>query len=306
MARGKGFTAVLVALNLVFFAAFVREASPAQGLVRVADGVYSYADVKGGGPQNSMGANAGIVVGDKEVLVVDTLISAKEAKRFIADIRAVTDKPIRYVVNTHYHLDHTFGNCEFAALGAVIISQSMDRENARLDNKETLKNSRAYGLDEAAMEGTRVVLPDLAFTDRLEIDLGTREVELIYPGPSHTDGSILVFVPHAKVLFAGDTLFTGYHPFLAEGDIGSWIKVLTYMLTLDVEKIVPGHGPISSKTDVREMRDYIRVFDKKAKELCKRSKDVDWIASEIMRGLPERAEGDRLVKANIQMKYLKK
>src|SRR5512140_3087910 len=74
------------------------------GLTRIADNVYSYVDVKGATPQNSFGANAGIVIGKNGILVVDTLISSKEAKRFLQDIRKVSDKPIKYVINTHYHL----------------------------------------------------------------------------------------------------------------------------------------------------------------------------------------------------------
>jgi cyclase len=150
------------------------------------------------------------------------------------------------------------------------------------------------------------VLPDLTFNDGMEVDLGDQKVQLIYPKASHTNGSILVLIPDKKVLFAGDILFTGFHPFMADGDIKSWVSVLNFILTLDVNKIVPGHGPISSKLDVLEMKQYIAAFDKKAKQLCAKSKDVDYIASEIKKNLPARAEGDWIVKANIQMRYLKK
>lgn len=306
MEKRKYFLACSAAVILTVFVAFAQEAIAQQGLVRVAEGVYSYADVKGAGPQNSFGVNAGIVVGNNGILVVDTLISAKEAKRFIGDIRAISDKPIKYVVNTHYHLDHTFGNSEFSRLGAIVISQANDKKNARERNEDVLKNSKQYGLTEKDMEGTAIVLPDLSFTDRMEVDLGDRKVDLIHPKASHTTGSILVLVPDKKVLFAGDILFTNFHPFMADGDIKSWVNVLNYILTLEVNKIIPGHGPISSKLDVLEMKQYITAFDKKAKRLSAKSKDVDYIASEIKKSLPARAEGDWLVKANIQMRYLKK
>lgn len=306
MGKRTNLLACSAVLVLTLFMAFAQEASARQGLVQVAEGIYSYADVKGGGPQNSFGANAGIVVGSNGILVVDTLISAKEAKKFIADIRVITDKPVKYVVNTHYHLDHTFGNCEFAGLGAIVISQANDKKDARDRNADVLKNSKQYGLTEQDMEGTAIVLPDLTFTDRMEVDLGDQKVQLIYPKASHTSGSVLVLIPDKKVLFAGDTLFTNFHPFMADGDIKSWVNVLNYILTLDVNKIVPGHGPISSKLDVLEMRQYITAFDKKAKRLSAKSKDVDHIASEIKKSLPARADGDWLVKANIQMRYLKK
>ena len=97
------------------------------------------------------------------------------------------------------------------------------------------------------MKGTKIVYPELTFTDRMKIDLGSQKVEIIYTGSSHTDGSIMAYLPDKKVLFAGDILFTDYHPFMGEGDIEGWLKALDYIMTMDVEKIIPGHGPISSK-----------------------------------------------------------
>lgn len=108
----------------------------AEKLTKTADNVYSYVDTKNSSPQNSYGANAGIIIGRDGIVVVDTLISSKEAKRFIRDIRAISKKPIRYVVNTHYHLDHTFGNADFKRLGAVIISHINDSKNLKLMVKQ--------------------------------------------------------------------------------------------------------------------------------------------------------------------------
>ncbi|HEX8949670.1 MAG TPA: MBL fold metallo-hydrolase, partial [Dissulfurispiraceae bacterium] len=259
------------------FAAAGSDALAAGGLTKIEDGVYSYADVKNGAPSNSFGANAGIIIGKEGIVVVDTLISSKEAQRFIKDIRAVSPRPFRYVVNTHSHLDHTFGNLDFRRLGAVIVSQEKCKENMEKNSETALKNAAQYGLTENDMKGTEVLYPSLTFGDRMTIDLGDRKVELIYPGPSHTSGSILVYVPDKKVLFAGDVLFTGYHPFIGDGDIEGWIKALDYILTLDVEKIVPGHGPVSTKKDIQDMKDYLIAFDRKAKELCAQSNDLDYI-----------------------------
>ena len=111
----------LVVLVFTFAGGLARADS---GLVKVSNHVYSYADVKPVSPLNSFGANAGIVVGDNAVLVVDTLICAKEAKKLIQEIRKTTDLPIKYVVNTHYHFDHVFGNGEFIKMNATIISHT--------------------------------------------------------------------------------------------------------------------------------------------------------------------------------------
>lgn len=283
------------------------QAAPAQsGLTRVAENVYSYVNIKGSSPQNSFGANAGIVIGKNGILVIDTLVSSKEAKRFIKDIRAISDKPIKYVVNTHSHLDHTFGNADFRRLGALIIAHENCRKEMEQNSESDLKNAKAFGLSEKDMEGTKIVYPVFTFSERMEVDLGGQKVELIYGGPSHNDGSIMVYLPDKKVLFAGDVLFTGYHPFMADGDIEGWAEVLDSIEELDPVVIVPGHGPISGKKDVADMRAYILTFDEKAGELASRSGDVEQIAAEIKKAVPQRPEGEWLIKANIQMKYLKK
>jgi cyclase len=278
----------------------------AGGLTKISEGVFSYVDVKHATAQNSFGANAGIVIGRDGIVVIDTLISAKEAKKFIKDIRAVSDKPIKYVVNTHMHLDHTFGNCEFAKLGANIIASADGKREMMSYAEPTLKNVSAYGLSEKDMEGTEICYPSITFEKRMEIDLGDRNVELVHPGRSHTEGSIIVFVPDQKALFAGDILFTNYHPNLIYADIDGWVSVLDFILAMHAAMIVPGHGPVSTTKDVEDMKNYLVLFDKKAKELTAKSSDVPHIVSEMRKVLPARAELDMMIGANIQMKYLKK
>ena len=297
---------ILLFILSIVGSVLVKHEAFAQGLTKVADGVYSYADIKNSSPANSFGANAGIIIGKDGIIVIDTLVSAKEAKRFIRDIKAISKKPIKYVVNTHYHLDHTFGNSEFKKPSAVIISQVKDTEKMKKESEAVLKNAKIYGLTEKDMKGTKIVYPELTFTDRMKIDLGSQKVEIIYTGSSHTDGSIMAYLPDKKVLFAGDILFTDYHPFMGEGDIEGWLKTLDYIMTMDVEKIIPGHGPISSKKDIEDMRNYLVAFDKKAKELAAGSDNAEHIASEIKKFLPPRPEGAGLILWNIQMKYLKK
>ena len=119
-------TGKLLMLALVLLT-IIDRVSAADKLTPVAENVYAYVDTKAASPKNSFGVNAGVIIGKDGIVVVDTMISAKEAKRFIKDIRTISRKPIKYVVNTHYHLDHAFGNSEFAKVGAVIVAQ----ENAK-------------------------------------------------------------------------------------------------------------------------------------------------------------------------------
>jgi cyclase len=295
-----------VIVSALLLLALCGGASAAEKLTPIAENVYAYVDTKNGSKDNSFGANAGIIIGEDGVVMVDTLISAREAKRFIRDIRAVTNKPIRYVVNTHYHLDHSFGNCEFVKLGAVVITQENDRKAMEKSAAEALKNIGNYGLTPEDMKGTTPAVAVLGYGDRMTIDIGGQRIELIHARHSHTGGDTLVWLPDKKILFTGDVLFTGYHPFLAEGNIEQWVKQLDDIKAMNVEKIIPGHGPLSGKKDVEEMKAYLLLFDRKAKELAARSDDAQKIAAELRKALPERPEGAWLIGPNVQMKYMKK
>ncbi len=292
-----------IIIAIVFFC--VSSVFAGRGLTKIADGVYTYVDSKDPSPAHSFGANAGIIIGRDGIVVVDTLISAKEAKRFIKDIRAVSDKPVKYAVNTHYHLDHTLGNSEFVKLGATIIAHASTKASILENGNAILQRAKYFGLSDDEMSGTVVVPPTLTFTDRMEIDLGDRRIELINAGPSHTDGSILVYVPDNKILFAGDTLFTNYHPNMRDGDIQGWIKALDLIASMDVIGIIPGHGPLSTKKDVADMKNYLIAFDAKVKELLGRSSDPEHIASEVKKALPARQYFDMFIASNIKAVYMK-
>jgi cyclase len=236
-------------------------------------------------------------------VVVDTLISSKEARRFISDIKAVSDKPIRYVVNTHEHLDHSLGNADFIRLGAVVISQTNCRKNAEAAAATILEKAKNYGLKEEMLQGTRVAEASLTFSDKMEIYLGDRKVVLIYAGPSHTDGSILVYVPDTKTLFAGDILFTNFHPNMRDGDVKNWISVLDYILSIDAVSIIPGHGPLSAKKDIQEMKEYLMTCEKIGRELSAQGKDANYIAAEILKTVPKRQFFEMFVTGNVAAKY---
>ncbi|MCW5213439.1 MBL fold metallo-hydrolase, partial [Desulfobulbus sp. TB] len=275
-------------------------------LTQISKNVYAYVDTKNSTPQNSFGANAGIIIGEQGIAVIDTLVSANEAKRFIRDIRAISDKPIKYVINTHYHLDHVFGNAEFVKLGAVVIAQEKVQKSMQESAAETLKNVSAFGLTPEDIEGTEIAYPVIAYQEKVTIDLGGTLIELTHIPHSHTGGDTLVYLPEQKVLFTGDVLFTDYHPFLGEGDIEKWTAQLDAIKKMGAEKIIPGHGPVSNQSDLEDMKAYLTQFDKKAKELADHSDDVQEIVKALQSALPVRSEGAGLIPMNIQMKYLKK
>lgn len=273
------------------------------GLTKIAEGIYSYIDEKDPVPARSFGANAGIIIGKEGIVVVDTLISSKEAERFISDIRAVSDKPIKYVVNTHEHLDHSLGNNDFIRLGAVVVAHTNCKKNAEAVAATILQKAKNYGLTDELMQGTKIAEASLSFNDKMEIDLGDRKMELIYTGPSHTDGSLLVYVPDTKTLFAGDILFTNFHPNMRDADVKSWISVLDYISTMDAVSIIPGHGPLSGEKDIQEMKQYLMTFEKIGGELSAQGKDSNYIAAEILMTVPKRQFFEMFVAGNVAAKY---
>ena len=297
---------IAVICVLVWTAVFNTVAFAQEGLTKIADNVSSYIGQKDASPTHSFAANAGIVIGRDGILVIDTLISAKEAQRFLADIRKVSDKPIKFVVNTHTHLDHAFGNCVFAKLGATVISHDADRRLLEKVGEATLKNIANFGLKPEDMIGTEIVYPALTFSERMTIDLGGETVELIRTAPSHTEGSVIVYLPARKLLFSGDILFTDFHPFMADGDVPGWARTLDSLIAMDVERIVPGHGPLSTKKDLREMKEYLLLFDAKARELAAVSQDVDTMAAEMKKILPKRSLAEWMIGFNLKSRYLHK
>ncbi|MBI5639192.1 MAG: MBL fold metallo-hydrolase [Nitrospirae bacterium] len=279
------------------------EAPRHPGLTKIAEGIYSYLDEKNPAPSSSFGANAGIIIGKEGIVVVDTLISSKEAQRFINEIKAISDKPIRYVVNTHEHLDHSLGNSDFIRLGAVVVSHANCKKNAEAAASTILQKAKNYGLTDELLQGTKVATASLTFNNRMEIDLGDRKVELIYTGASHTDGSILVYVPDARVIFAGDILFTDVHPYMGDGEIKGWTNVLDNISAMDIVSIVPGHGPLSTKKDLQEMRQYLLTFERIGRELSAQGKDSNYIAAEIIKAAPKRQFFEVFVAGNVAALY---
>ncbi|HEY8491450.1 MAG TPA: MBL fold metallo-hydrolase [Dehalococcoidia bacterium] len=206
------------------------------------------------GEQGAM--NAGFVVGEEAVAVVDTLISPGTARRLLADIRSVTDKPVRYVLNTHHHGDHTFGNQAFPE--AVVIAHRECRSELQA-NAEAMRRQFSQISPELAqdLQELQVRLPAVTFNQQLSVHLGSRELQLSYHGPAHTRGDVIVVVPDAGVAFMGDLLTVGVVPGMRDADFPGWIRALEDLQAVGAETLIPGHGPVGDKTHLRDLRDYL-------------------------------------------------
>jgi glyoxylase-like metal-dependent hydrolase (beta-lactamase superfamily II) len=277
-------------------------------LQKVSDHVWSYANVSPMTPAQSFGANAGLVVGSKGAMVVDTLISAKEGKRLLADVRHITELPVLWVINTHYHLDHAWGNCIFEAKGAKIVGASPAIKLFMERGAYALAHVDQHGLTQEDVEGTTLAPATVAFTGTMAIDLGGVIVELRSLPHGHCPDNLVVWVAQDSVLFSGDLLFVGCHPFMGESDIQGWLADLDSIASLGAKKIIPGHGRLACTKDIEEMKAYIQTFDENAIKLAKgkHQDDATKLAQELRKRLPfqDRNELPQMLEYNLRMKYL--
>ncbi len=221
-------------------------------LKQVGPGVYAAID----GPEHKAGSNAGFVIGDDGVLVVDAFFDVDAAKALVGEIHRLTPKPIRYVVNTHYHADHTGGDQALRDAGAIIIAHRNVRGWVRADNVN-LFGDRITPELKARIEA--LPLPDVTTDKDLIVWLGDRKV-VVRTVLGHTGGDLTIFVPDAKVLFTGDMLWRKVAPNLVDGSVAEWATTDAAFIAMPDSAhmtYVPGHGDVADRADVEEFRGYL-------------------------------------------------
>ena len=213
-------------------------------------------------------SNAGVVIAPEGVVVIDALGSPALAERLVAEIRKITDKPIEYVIVTHYHADHVYGLQVFKDLGVKVIAQEQGKlyltsETARL-RLEVSREELAPWVD----ENTRIEAADIWVLNDEQVMLSGWQFDLLKVGPAHTPDDLSVFVPEENVLFAGDLMFRGRIPFVGNADSAGWIASLERLLTLTPDVVVPGHGPYSTDPaeDLKFTRDYLQYLRNEMRE----------------------------------------
>lgn len=190
--------------------------------------------------------NNGVIIGEKAVLVVDAGINGV-VSRYIQDlVEQLTDKPIRYLANTTYHGDHTFGNYAFPEQVTVISSRRNKESMQDLDYEKQRRFGNLQGEQDVLADVVSWRQPDVVFDRYCAIDLGNRLVELWHLGPGNAPGDTIVYIPEAKIAWTGNFLMSaGVPPMLLEGGPGPYVETLkAVQSTLDIRTIVPGHGPM--------------------------------------------------------------
>lgn len=232
-----------VAMLGPFFSSVARAGRADFGISQVADGVFVHRGEHGLQRPDNHGdiSNASFIVGRDAVAVIDTSGSYLAGEELRAAISAQTDRPIRYVINTHMHPDHVLGNAAFKSDGVGFVGHAK-LARALAARGERYLNAALSAMGEEAFKGTEIVLPSQSIEGPTTLDLGDRLLTLKPQATAHTDNDLVIVDETTKTLFAGDLIFSGHTPAL-DGSIVGWIKVLEDLADTSANRIVPGHGP---------------------------------------------------------------
>ena len=261
----------------------------------VADGCHAYLQGDGGWGWS----NAGLIVGDGTSLLVDTLFDLRTTQRMLDSMTEHTrSAPIDTVVNTHANGDHCYGN-ELVGGAEIVASSATAAEMAEVPPSMLAALNQAPGdvgdlfrsfFGEFEFDGIELRPPDRTFDGRLGLDVGGRAVELIEVGPAHTAGDTIAIVPDAGVVYTGDILFIGGTPIVWAGPLSNWIAACDLMLGMDVDTVVPGHGPVTDKAGVTAVRDYLAFVETEAKQRHDAGIDAFDAARDIGRAIGARED----------------
>jgi cyclase len=283
--------------------------SGAHRFQKVADGIY-YATSSG---TMNVGANSPIILTDSEAIVIDSEITPAAARALVSDLKAITDKPVKYVIDSHYHYDHAHGNQVFMANAQVIghdntykrlltnvmeqytylssvqgIPNRVDTLRQRIaqekdaQQKATLERQVASSL--AYLEQVKeikVTPPNLTFKTTMTLHLGGREIQLLYLGRGHTDTDVVVFLPRERIVASGD-LMESQISYMGDSYPDEWPATLEKLRALDFDTVMPGHGVVfKGKSKIEAFEGYVREVSRQSIEFRKQGLTAEQAAAKI-------------------------
>jgi glyoxylase-like metal-dependent hydrolase (beta-lactamase superfamily II) len=275
-----------IAVSVLAFHAQTPAAAAAYKFTQIVPGIYS---AIGTGALN-VGSNSAVIVNRDDVLIVDSHISPESGRAMLQELKAITDKPVRFLIDTHFHYDHTNGNQAFPP-GVDIIGHEFTRRKLTGDilekgmfadllkgipkQLEDLKARAAAEADAAAkarlnqqvtvqtafansLKDLKVTPPNVTLDDRMTLFRGDREIRLLYLGHGHTGGDVVVYLPKERVLCSGDLLVNGIAN-LIDGYVNEWPDALEKLKAIDFVDVIPGHGePFKGKERADWFQAYLR------------------------------------------------
>ncbi len=249
-------------------------------LLKITDRAYIFRNI----------TNSSFVIGDRGVAVIDTQVNQPLAEILLRNIRSVTDKPILYAINTHYHWDHTNGNQLFKNLGATVVSSRLTREfmTTRYERQKDFLLGRGFEIAHDPM------FPEETFEGERTLDLGGQTLRLFFAGKAESDDATAIWVEREKVLMAGDTIMTGSFPIFGqpvwdEGleGAGQWQGTIAKLLSLKPAHIVPGHGPMALQKDVDFLLKIADYFTAEVRARVDRGMPLEAILADLEPRLPK-------------------
>jgi quinoprotein relay system zinc metallohydrolase 2 len=256
----------------------------------VASGVFVHFGVNALMTAENQGAtaNVGFVVGNDAVVVIDTGGSLHEGRRLLAAIRNVTTKPIRYVINTHAHPDHVFGNAAFRDAATIFIGHHNLTRALALRGSYYLEGfRRSMG---TMLDGVELIAPQRAVETELALDLGHRALKLRAWAAAHSDSDLTVLDETSGTLFAGDLVFLKHVPVI-DGSLRGWLSTLEPLAAIPAKRVVPGHGPMADwPAALADERRYLERMAQDTRDFIKRGVPIAHAAAAA--GMSEKSQWD--------------
>lgn len=277
--------AALLAIPITFHTSLAEELN----VKEVAPGVFVHQGIHALPDRHNHGeiANVGFIVGDRCVAVIDSGGSPGQGRALKALIKLKTQVPVCFVINTHVHPDHVYGNMAFKEPGVSFVGhRKLALAMAARAPYYQEKAGRDLGLD---LKREDFIAPDQAVASTLNLDLGGRKLTLTAHGPAHTDSDLSVFDEKTKTLWLADLLFMGHIP-VVDGSLSGWLKELENLKKLDAKLAIPGHGPVASewpKAAEAETR-YLELLRNEIRGYIKQGKTMEQAMAEI--GLSARGD----------------
>ncbi|WP_158807040.1 MBL fold metallo-hydrolase [Beijerinckia sp. L45] len=286
---------------------------PTASLVPVADGVFAW--IGRGGD-----SNAGVIDTPTGLIVIDAQQTAAQGKSFRQFVEHELQKPVRRLINTHFHLDHVAGNVAFSDVATIAHERTVQTLHDTLgvpsdsgwevsDSITKLKLFFGFNIEDLlatddvgsawfmnrvsgpGYDNISICPPTESFADRYALQAGKDIVRCEYWGAAHCDGDLVVHLPRAKVVFLGDLLFVGRFPWFGDCDLEGWVERLDRVLQMDVETVIPGHGPPSTLREVAVFRDLLLETHLAVRSAVRRGLSEDATVAEVV--LPQFASMPR-------------